>query len=325
MKVLIAYDGSDCSQAAMDGLQFAGLPERATALVISVAETREHLPAELLNDTATLSGGSAFSLHIPGIDDNRDISALDSSHAQRLAKEGAARLSERFPKWNVDFCAVAGHATNTLTRRAASWKPDLAVLGSHGKSAFSRLMLGSLSRSALTDMDCSVRIGRPCSAHAQEGQPPRLLIGVDGSEDADAALGAICSRHWPDGTEARVVGVVDTGVALLVPAAALADGIAGEDYDEFRSWISPAVDDAARRLQDAGLSATPVLRDGRPAQVLLREAEEWSASCVFLGARGLRRMERSLLGSISAAVASRASCSVEIVRPAADYSACQGR
>lgn len=38
MKILIAYDGSDCSDAALSELSRAGLPEVAEATVVSVAE-----------------------------------------------------------------------------------------------------------------------------------------------------------------------------------------------------------------------------------------------------------------------------------------------
>jgi hypothetical protein len=38
MKILIAYDGSDCAEAALDDLQRAGLPPEAEAQIISVAE-----------------------------------------------------------------------------------------------------------------------------------------------------------------------------------------------------------------------------------------------------------------------------------------------
>ncbi len=38
MKILIAYDGSDCAEAALDDLQCAGLPLEAEAQIISVAE-----------------------------------------------------------------------------------------------------------------------------------------------------------------------------------------------------------------------------------------------------------------------------------------------
>jgi len=38
MKILIGYDGSDCAEAALDDLTRAGLPSRAEAIVLSVAE-----------------------------------------------------------------------------------------------------------------------------------------------------------------------------------------------------------------------------------------------------------------------------------------------
>jgi hypothetical protein len=38
MKILIAYDGSDCANAALEDLQRAGLPHVAEALIMSVAD-----------------------------------------------------------------------------------------------------------------------------------------------------------------------------------------------------------------------------------------------------------------------------------------------
>ena len=60
---------------------------------------------------------------------------------------------------------------------------------------------------------------------------------------------------------------------------------------------------------------TLVVKEGDPKRVLIEEAEQWGADCIFVGARGLRRLERFLLGSVSTAVAARAHCSVEVVHP----------
>jgi hypothetical protein len=38
MRILIAYDGSDCAEAALDDLAQAGLPEIAEAIVMSITE-----------------------------------------------------------------------------------------------------------------------------------------------------------------------------------------------------------------------------------------------------------------------------------------------
>jgi nucleotide-binding universal stress UspA family protein len=49
--------------------------------------------------------------------------------------------------------------------------------------------------------------------------------------------------------------------------------------------------------------------------VLVRHAEEFGAECIFTGATGFsNRIERFVLGRVSAAVAARAHCSVEVVR-----------
>jgi len=52
-----------------------------------------------------------------------------------------------------------------------------------------------------------------------------------------------------------------------------------------------------------------------PKRLIVEEAASWNADCIFLGARGHSRLERFLLGSVAAAVAARATCTVEVVRP----------
>jgi len=56
------------------------------------------------------------------------------------------------------------------------------------------------------------------------------------------------------------------------------------------------------------------LKEEEPKRLLLGEAESWGADCIFVGAKGMGRIERFLLGSVSSAVAARAHCSVEVVR-----------
>jgi nucleotide-binding universal stress UspA family protein len=72
----------------------------------------------------------------------------------------------------------------------------------------------------------------------------------------------------------------------------------------------------AEELRLSGLRVDePIVRDGDPKHLLLEEANAWGADCIFVGARGLSRMQRVLLGSVSGAVAARAECSVEVIRP----------
>jgi nucleotide-binding universal stress UspA family protein len=81
-------------------------------------------------------------------------------------------------------------------------------------------------------------------------------------------------------------------------------------------WMSETLDAIAAPLYEQGLAVSSIITAGDPKQVLLDEAEQWQADALFVGARGLSRVERFLLGSVSAAVAARAHCSVEVVRAA---------
>jgi nucleotide-binding universal stress UspA family protein len=88
-----------------------------------------------------------------------------------------------------------------------------------------------------------------------------------------------------------------------------------EPADERESiGLRDAVERAADRLERAGLTVSGTVVDGDPRRELNAEAERWYADCVFVGARGLRALDRFLLGSVSGAVLAHAHCAVEIVR-----------
>jgi nucleotide-binding universal stress UspA family protein len=92
-------------------------------------------------------------------------------------------------------------------------------------------------------------------------------------------------------------------------------GTERSDTDE-SAWMSETLDAIAAPLHEQGLAVSSIITAGDPKHVLLDEADHWGADSLFVGARGLSRVERFLLGSVSAAVAARAHCSVEVVRPA---------
>jgi nucleotide-binding universal stress UspA family protein len=84
--------------------------------------------------------------------------------------------------------------------------------------------------------------------------------------------------------------------------------------DELIRQASDAARQAVEDLRAHGLIATARTYQGNPAEVIINEAEEWDADCIFVGARGLGGIGRTILGSVSTMVALNASCSVEIVR-----------
>ena len=107
------------------------------------------------------------------------------------------------------------------------------------------------------------------------------------------------------GAETAVVAFDGRDAALIVVGAGL---LVGARSGRSRGPIVLGQDDA-RFMAWWGLDT--YFRDWR---MLVDEARAWNADCVFLGAKGHGRIKRMIIGSVSAAVAARAHCSVEVVR-----------
>lgn len=306
MKILIAYDGSSYANAALDDLPRAGLPRVAEALILAVAEV--FLPPAA-SQTAVLPAQVSVAVERARA---HAAQALEEAHA--LAQQGRTRLLTSFPAWDVQAEACADAPAWAVIKKADAWQPGLIVVGSHGRTAVGRFLLGSVSQKVLTEAQCSVRVGR---SHPQTNAAPvHLLIGIDGSPDATAAVRAVAARQWPAGSAVHLVTALDARLYTALPfMPASADmGLEGNDADA-TTWMSRTVEAMAAPLRTQGLTVSSVIKEGDPKHVLLDEAEHWGADCLFVGARGLSRVERFLLGSVSAALAARAHCSVEVVRP----------
>jgi nucleotide-binding universal stress UspA family protein len=308
MKILIGYDGSESADAALEDLQRAGLGNEAEALVMTVADVFVPSPIdEEAEDTVPMYMPQA-------IKHAHERAQHRLEEAAGLAKRVSEQIKSIFPDWSISSDAEADSPAWALIRKADRWQPDLIVMGARGHSVFGgRLILGSISQRVLYEARCSVRIGRAVVNNPDK--PVRLLIGVDSSEDSNAAVAEVCNRHWPKGTEVGLLAVVDTVMPFASnpsePSAMKWIEVADKsNWNQVREIFEPA----AQRIRSAGLHAEVLIRRGNPADEILEEANTWGADCILVGAKGTRGVDRLLLGSVSSAVSSRAHCSVEVVR-----------
>jgi len=293
MKILIAYDGSEGAESAIDDLKRTGLPRRAEAIVLTIAEELFPLPTSI--------GGVETTFAKSLLEEEKDSMAL--------AGRARSRIQTLFPGWEILTEAGIGSPGSEIIAKADEWRPDLIVAGSHGRTALGRMFFGSVSQKVITEARCSVRVAR--GRIVEPDVPARIIVGVDGSEEADAAVEEIASRDWPDGSEVRIVNSAWTLPPARDPGTAI----------NFAEWIAQEtervrkmVDGAAEKLGSAGLKVSIVVKEQEPKALLCSEAEDLMADCIFVGARGMGRLERFLIGSVSLGVAARAHCSVEVVR-----------
>jgi nucleotide-binding universal stress UspA family protein len=312
MKLLIAYDGSECADSALDDLTRAGLPERGEAVVMSVAEVWLPPPApssyEIVEMAAVPNGARTL---------QRKYMAASQvvKECDQMASKAARRFQANFPKWKVRHEATWGSPNWELYSKAESWKADLIIAGSHGRTALGRFFLGSISQWLLNEARCSVRVARG-RQWDEPDFPVRLVLALDGSRNSEKALEQIIARRWPKKSEVYVLTVDQPLELTLVGnlAPPLRHSVESFNKLEHRK-LHTFVETAARKLKAAGLRASGHVFDGDPKRVIVKAAEDWRADCIFVGATGLtNRLERFVLGSTAAAVAARAHCSVEVVR-----------
>lgn len=308
MNIVIAYDGSDFAKAAIDQLPRAGLPQKLNAVVVSVTD------ALLATVATTHLPPSALSSRVAGTRVQAQAQVDQATEEVReLAQEGSRRAHALFPNWGVYPEPVVGQPADNVIRKATDWRADLIVVGSHGRNALGRLLLGSVSKQVATDARCSVRVARHV---VDRNDPVRLVVGVDGSSGAEAAIRAVVSRAWPVGTEARLVSVDDTirptGSVSFVPAAA---AWISESNEERLAKAHAMLEYAASELLDAGVLVSIRTPKGSPQNLLSQEAAAWAADCIFVGARAFDGGDQPWrAGRVSGALVTRAPCSVEIIR-----------
>lgn len=308
MRILIGYDGSEASQDALQDLTRAGLPPKAKACIL--VSLNPWLPPDFLSTEEPGVKAWYSAAYAKALSDAEATMAK----ARALGEKAAAFLKPWFPDWTYAIDPHLGPPDHALLEKAGRWRPHLLVMGTRGRSGLKGLMLGSISHKVLQHAEVPVRIGRPGPA----SKPLRLLVAMDGSRHADAAVQEVANRTWPADTVVKLVAVMDFRLAVREIGMELKKpkGTATEGRTKNRwVWMERVLAKAERRLEKAGLRVETALLEGEPREALLREAKAWKAHAIFMGSRGLSGFRALLLGGVSSAVASHAPCTVEIIRP----------
>jgi len=136
----------------------------------------------------------------------------------------------------------------------------------------------------------------------------RVLLATDGSKDARAAAAYLKELPLPPATTVRIV------VAVTLPGFSLEEPAIREFKRSVLEEARGLADEARAVLVRRELSVETDVVVGDPRAEIVRLADEWRADLIVLGARGLGRIKRLLLGSVSLAVARHASCPVLVVK-----------
>jgi nucleotide-binding universal stress UspA family protein len=233
---------------------------------------------------------------------------------QRVLEECAHQVRESGGTV-ADIYLRVGDAAKEIVELAEELGVGLVVLGSRGHGRIRRALMGRISTSVLRHAHCSVLIVRGYDPEeARVSLPGKLLVGIDGSEEASAAARAATEIARATGSEVHVAYAMQEERYRPHLGPEMWEGweVGFEQAKgSARSWV----EGQAERIRGEGVKAVEAhLLIGRPDAAIVWLAEKLGVGLIVMGNRGDGRMRRVLLGSVSDSVVRHAHCPVLVIR-----------
>ncbi|MFD1589361.1 universal stress protein [Halorientalis brevis] len=202
-----------------------------------------------------------------------------------------------------------GHPAREIVTVSEETDVDEIMMGSHGRSGTSRILLGSIAERVLRRAPVPVTIVRP----QQRMGDRHHLVPIDGSEQSRKALEYAVSV-FPE-VETTVVHAIDPlethfGDGEFVHTEA--------EYEQIEAQAEQVLADAAALAAEYDVNVTTTTltesRPNLPAEAILDYVEDSDIDHVIMGSHGRSGTSRILLGSVAETVARRAAAPVTVVR-----------
>jgi nucleotide-binding universal stress UspA family protein len=295
MKVLLATDGSQPAEVALDLAASIDWPAGSAIHLVTAVEPIEPVL------TAAWAPGVATDVDQQQADLIASADVVLEHAARALVGTGAAITRE----------ALRGRAATAIIEAASDFGADVIVMGSRGHGTISSMVLGSVSAEVVDHAPCPVLVAR-------RPRLTRVVLATDGSDCARVAERLVVS--WPIFAKAaiEVTSVAHVGAPWTSGMALTAYEPTTDDYASSTNAIiadhQRFVDEAQKRLAEAGLRVTTRVVQGDAAAELIRVAQDEQADVIALGTHGRTGLARLLAGSIARKVMVHAPCSVLIAR-----------
>lgn len=294
-RILLATDFSDASEEAARVAHAIAARDHAVLGVCHV--TPEPMPANA-QVPAWLGG------HLP------DDAAIQNAATEALKKRAAELSAGGVPP--VEAYVDQGEPYAAIVMRAESFAADLVVVGSHGRTGLSRMLLGSVAEKVVRHAPCAVYVARK----SPENGP--VLTATDFSDAAKPGLRAAAMEAARTGSPLVAIHVFDLAWPGATPYAVDASGLSAvlSDTEALRKTneqLREALDVATRGLL---VEARGEVLVGEPAALIVKRAEDLGARLVVVSTHGRTGLVRVLLGSVAERVVRLSHSSVLAVRGA---------
>ena len=146
--------------------------------------------------------------------------------------------------------------------------------------------------------------------------PRKILLATDASKDAEKAALIASDIANSTGSELHVLHVGNTKDFHVAPSAEQSFSPRSPSLGEVREKAEKTLEEAVKQVEEAGGTVAQAhLRLGDPDDEILRFCDEQGGfGLIVMGSRGLTRIKRVVIGSVSESVVRHAHCPVLVAR-----------
>lgn len=277
-KILVAYDGSE---SAKNALAVASQMARENKSWIKVVAVLPDYKGDL-----ELVGVKNIRETMEGT--GRELLA----EAQRIAAAGDFHILTNLEQ---------GEPFERIVHVAEDENCDLIVMGRKGLSPLERELMGSVTARVIGHTNRDVLVV-PNKARLGWG---RLLLSSDGARYSDNATSKALALAADYGSQLTALAVVYTNDEFMALAHEMINGLVEKSRDRLAELV--------QRGAGAGVTVTPVVREGEPHEVITRQAGELKTDLIIMGSHGRKGLSRLLMGSVTERTIGYAKCPVLVV------------
>jgi nucleotide-binding universal stress UspA family protein len=275
-KILVCTDGSPDSEGAITAaLNLA----KTTGSTVFLLEVLFYLAGYELQAPDTLAP-PIVNLELMQAQETAATERLEARQAE-AAKEGVTLV----PRVRTGSSAYEG-----ILEEVGETQPDLIIMGRHGYTGLTRLLMGSVTARVIGHSLCHVLV----VPQGVDLDFKRLLVASDGSKFSEVA--------WHEALS----------LAKTMHSALIGVAVAASDRD------IPAATAVIRGLEAAageqGMALDTMIPMGRPEEGIVKAADFKQASLIIVGSHGRTGLKRLLMGSVAERVIGHAKCPVLVVK-----------
>lgn len=216
----------------------------------------------------------------------------------------------------IDTRVREGNAASEVLAQAAELPADLITIGTHGRSGFERLLLGSVAEKVLRKAGCPVLTvprNHPGTVPAAPVVFKKILCPIDFSTSAMRALDYALSLAQEGDGELTVLHVLPNGYENADVVAddrmTLGDFMRRREADLRRMLAEAIPEEASSYCQ-----VETVMVNGSPWHEILREAGERHSDVIVMGVQGRGAVDLMFFGSTTQHVVRQATCPVLTIK-----------